>query len=300
MTATLSPSPAATRLAASLLSDDLAALAARVRAGVVQVGQKNGNSGAGTIWREDGLIVTNRHVVREDRIDVWTDDGRHFTGIVADRHEEHDLAIVKIAATGLPALEIADSSVVRPGQIAIAVGHPVGYKAALTLGVVVASGQAATAEGAETGDWIQTDVTLMPGNSGGPLLDAQGRVIGIGTMVQGALSLAVPSTTVAAFVAGEDPAGMHGHIGVDGLVVPLHRDDFPLGYVLTEVTPGGPADRAGLIVGDVVVRVAGLPLTDPDALPTRLVRMAAGEALELGVLRGGRPRRFTVVAAERR
>lgn len=292
------PANAAGILAAPAVSAGLANLAERVSPSVVQVGQPNGGSGAGIIWRANGIIVTNRHVVRDDRVDVWTHDGQHFTGIVAARHPDRDVAVIKVATDGLPAAEIADSSTVRPGQLAVAIGHPVGYKAAAALGVVVASGQAATPDGPRTGDWIQTDVTLMPGNSGGPLLDATGRVIGVNTMVQGDLSLAVPSMAVELFVAGESDAG-RGFIGVEGQIVPLRRSDFPVGLLLTAVAEGAPADRAGLILGDIVVRVGNVPVTDRETLPGALLRMRAGDAVVLEVLRGGEPRRFTVVPTER-
>lgn len=292
------PAPAAGVLAAPAVAADLAALAERVSPSVVQVGQINGGNGAGIVWRSDGIIVTNRHVVTDDRVDVWTHDGQHFTGIVAARHPDRDVAVIKVATDGLPAAEIGDSSTVRPGQLAIAIGHPVGYKAAAALGIVVASGQAATPEGPQTGDWIQTDVTLLPGNSGGPLLGASGRVIGVNTMVQGELSLAVPSLAVERFVAGERDGG-RGFIGVEGQIVPLRRADFPVGFLLTGVAEGAPADRAGLILGDVIVRVGGVPIADRETLPGALLRLRAGDAVVLDVLRGGEPRRFTVVPTER-
>jgi serine protease Do len=282
-----------------MLSEGLADLVATVAPSVVAVGQRGGGNGAGVVWREDGVIVTNRHVVRGDRVDVWTADERHFTGIVAARHPDRDLAVIKVAAEGLPAIAVGDSAIVRPGQLVVAVGHPVGYRNAATVGIVVASGQAATADGPRTGDWIQTDVTLLPGNSGGPLLDADGRVIGINTMVSGDLSLAVPSLAVEHFVAGERPGGERGFIGVSGQVVLLRRADHPAGFLLTEIAEGAPADRAGLIVGDVVVRVGGTPVTDQETLPGALLRLQPGAAIELDVLRGGEPRSFTVVPTER-
>ena len=291
--------PSSSVFTAPALSTELADLIARVAPAVVSLGQRGGGSGAGVVWREDGVNVTTRHVVRGDRVDVWTADDRHFTGIVAARHPERDLAVVKVAADGLPAIAVGDSSTVRPGQLAIAVGHPVGYRNAATVGIVVAAGQAATPEGPRTGDWLQTDVTLLPGNSGGPLLDAAGRVIGINTMVNGELSLAVPSLAVERFVAGQRPSGAQGFIGVAGQVVPLRRADHPAGFLLTEIAEGAPADRAGLIVGDVVVRVGVAPVTDQETLPAALIRLKPGAAIELEVLRGGEPRVFTVVPTER-
>ena len=293
------PTVSAGILAAPALSAALADLVVRVAPSVVSLGQRGGGNGAGVIWRSDGVIVTNRHVVRGDRVDVWTADERHFTGIVAARHPDRDLAVVKVAAEELPAIEVGDSATVVPGQLAIAVGHPVGYRHAATVGVVVASGQATTSEGPRTGDWIQADVTLLPGNSGGPLLDAAARVIGINTMVSGDLSLAVPSLAVEHFVAGDRPGSAQGFIGVSGQVVLLRRADHPAGFLLTEIAEGAPADRAGLIVGDVVVRVGGTPVTDQETLPGALLRLQPGAAIELEVLRGGEPRSSTVVPTER-
>lgn len=277
---------------------EAAAIAERVVPSVVIVGQRGGN-GAGVIWRDDGLIVTNRHVVRGDGAEIVLSDGRRLAGTVAARHRDRDLALIKVEATGLPAIEVADSSTVRPGQIVLAIGHPIGFKGAVTAGIVVAAGQAATTEGPRTGDWLQADVTLLPGNSGGPLVDARGRVVGINTMVSGALSLAVPSQAVERFVAGDQPGQVRGFLGINGILVPMRRQDHAVGFLLTEVTEGTPADRAGLMVGDAIVGVGGTAVTDQESLPAALLRLTPGAAVEMTVLRGGEPRAFTVVPTER-
>ena len=298
MVTTLPAGPSAGVLSSLAVSEAAAAIAQRITPSVAVVRQRGGN-GAGVVWRSDGVIVTNRHVVREDRVEVVLADGRRFTGIVAARHPDRDLAVVKVAATGLPAIEVGDSATVRPGQLVLAIGHPIGFRSAVTAGIVVAAGQAATAEGPRTGDWIQADVTLLPGNSGGPLVDARGRVVGINTMVSGALSLAVPSLAVERFVAGGQPGRVRGYLGVNGLVVPLRRPDHAAGFVLTEVAEGTPADRAGLLVGDVIVGLGGVVVTDQESLPAALLRLTPGEAIRVAVLRGGEPRVFTVVPTER-
>jgi serine protease Do len=279
------------------ISAAAAEIAARVRASVPLIVAGNGN-GAGVVWRSDGQIVTNKHVVRSDRVDVVLSDGRKFTGIVAARHPSRDLAVVKIAADGLAAIEVGDSSTVKPGQLAIAIGHPVGFREAVTTGIVVAAGQAATEGGPRHGDFLQTDVTLLPGNSGGPLVDAWGRVIGISTMVNGRLSLAIPSQAVERFVAG-GTRGTAAYLGINGIVVATRRSDHPVGFLVTEVIDGTPADRAGLIVGDVVVAIGGRAVTDQESLPATLLRLVPGEAVELATLRGGDPRTFVVVPTER-
>ncbi|MFM9106430.1 MAG: S1C family serine protease [Chloroflexota bacterium] len=272
------------------IDEELSALAERLNPVIVQLGQKGGGNGAGVIWRENGIIVTNRHVVSEDRIDVWTHAGEHHTGIVAARHPGLDLAVVKIAAEGLPAAEIADSAAVRPGQLAFAIGHPVGYRLSLSLGIVTAGAEADQ-------DWIRTDATLMPGNSGGPLFDARGRVIGIGTMVQGALSLAVPSAEAERFVESERPGPANGEIGVEGMTVELRQPRELTGFLVAGLQPGGPAERAGLIVGDVILRAGEREMTADEPLPPALALLRAGAPAELEILRGGKPRRVTVVPA---
>jgi S1-C subfamily serine protease len=280
------------------LSDAAAAVAERVIPSVVVIGHHHGN-GAGVIWRADGLIITNRHVVRGDDTEVVLADGRRLSGRVVARHPERDLALVKIDADELTAAQAGDSSTVRPGQIVLAIGHPIGFRGAVTAGVVVAAGQAATPEGPRTGDWLQADVTLLPGNSGGPLIDAHGRVVGINTMVSGALSLAIPSQAVEVFVAGNDPAHVRGFLGIIGQLAPMRRGAHRLGFVLTEVTDGAPADRAGLLIGDVIVAIDDRPIVDQESLPAAILRLRPGEAVSVTVLRGGDPRTFTVVPTER-
>lgn len=280
-------------------SEAAAALADRVGPSVVVVNVRGGGGGAGVVWRPDGIIVTNRHVVRDERAEVVLRDGTRHVGIVVARHPDRDLAVIKLAADGLPAVTVGDSSTVRPGQLVFAFGHPVGYQHAVSAGVIVAAGQAATADGPRTGDWLQTDVRLLPGNSGGPLVDARGHVVGIGTMVQGELSLAVPSLAAERFVEGHGQGPSRAYLGFGGKVVALRRPDHPVGFLLTELTEGAPADRAGLILGDVLVRFGGQPVVDQETLPAALLRVEPGDAIELEVLRGGDPRRFTVVATER-
>lgn len=290
--------PVAPALLGLALSEAIADIAAEVRKSVVLIGQ-NGSHGAGVIWRSDGVVVTNRHVLRGDRVDVVLDDGRKLTGIVAARHPDRDLAVVKIAADDLHPAALGDSSTVRPGQLAIAVGHPPGLRSAASAGIIVAAGQAATLEGPQTGDWLQTDVTLRPGNSGGPLVDARGGVIGINTMVSGRLSLSIPSSAVERFVAGERPGDPRAWLGVNGMTVPLRQPGHATGFLLTEVAEGSPADRSGLIVGDIVVAVGEIEVVDAESVPAAVMRLNPGEAIEVAILRGGEPRRFTVVPTER-
>jgi serine protease Do len=285
---------------ASVLSDEIAEIAWATRESTVLV-YRGGGNGAGVIWRADGQIVTNKHVVGNGaQVDVVLADGRKFTGLVASRHPDRDLAVIKIAADDLPVAQIGDSSTVRPGQIAIAVGHPLGFRDAVTAGIVVASGQAATEGGPRMGDHLQADLTLLPGNSGGPLVDAWGKVIGINTMVAGALALAIPSQAVERFVAGGPAVRANAYLGIEAkYVASIRRGGFEAGLVLTDVVEGSPADRAGLIVGDVIVAFAEITVVDQESLPASLLRLKPGEPVSVSVLRGDDLRSFTVVPTER-
>jgi serine protease Do len=177
---------------------DFGEVAERLRRSTVQVSAGGRGAGSGVIWAADGLIVTNAHVVRSDRprVELW--DGREFEAEVAASDTRRDLASIRIAAGGLPAATAGDSSALRPGELVLAVGNPFGFIGALTTGVVHALGPL---RGLGRQTWVQAAVRLAPGNSGGPLADASGRVIGLNTMIAaGGLALAVPSNAVADFL----------------------------------------------------------------------------------------------------
>ena len=165
-----------------------AALASRLAPSVVEVRAGSG-AGAGTVWRAHGLIVTNDHVVPHERAEIRLADGRVTLGPVVARDLENDLAVVSIGLGGLTAAE-ARMTPVRPGELVLAIGHPFGVRYAVALGIV--STAAVAVEGIER-PLIRADVAIGPGNSGGPLLDASGQVIGINAMIGGGLALAVPS-----------------------------------------------------------------------------------------------------------
>lgn len=298
MVTATSPGLEAGLLPTQLLSAAAAELVERVGSSVVVVGQRGG-AGAGVIWRDDGLIVTNRHVAQRDRHQITLRDGRQFDGTVIDRHPDRDLAVIKIEAAGLPAAAAADSATVRPGELVFAIGHPIGFRDAVTSGIIVAAGQATTEEGPRTGDWLQADVTLLPGNSGGPLVDVAGRVVGISTMIAGRLSLAVPSNTVANFVAGGRHGARQAYLGLSGFVIDLSGQPQPAGFIVTELTGGAPADRAGLLLGDIIIRLGDATISDQESLPAATLRLAPGVAVAAEVLRAGEARAFTIVPAER-
>jgi serine protease Do len=278
---------------------DLNALYEHVRTSVVQVYRGNGN-GAGTIWREDGLIVTNNHVAgRGNALQIVLGDSRRFEGQVVARDAEKDLALVEIDATDLPAPKIGDSTRVRPGQLVFTIGHPYGQVDFLTAGIICAAGQVTTEGGPRSGDLIQMDARIAPGNSGGPLVDVEGLVLGINVMVSGELSMAIPSAAVERFVAGLAPGGAHAYLGVNGVVAGLPNGPQAAGFVLTDVIDGTPAARAGLMIGDVILSIAGQPIMDQESIPAAMLRVQPGEEVEIGLTRGGQPRSFVVIPTER-
>jgi serine protease Do len=219
---------------------------------LIQAGDRGG--GSGVIWSGDGLIVTNAHVARGSRARVLLWDGREFEAGITSRDPQLDLAALRLSANDLPAVTSADSSKLRPGELAIAIGNPLGFVGALTTGVIHAVGPL-RGFGART--WVQANVRLAPGNSGGPLADASGHVIGVNTMVAGRLALAIPSNAVHQFLfAG--PRG--GWLGATLHPVRVPRGNaHAFGLVVLEVEPGGPAAQASLMAGDILLGTEGNP-----------------------------------------
>jgi serine protease Do len=248
----------------------------------VQVSSRGRGFGSGVILSADGLIVTNAHVVRSSQVQVKLWDGRTLEAVVTSRDRARDLAAVLASASSLPAATLADSSKARIGELVLAVGSPLGFVGALSTGIIHAAG---SVRGLGMSSWLQADVKLAPGNSGGPLADAQGRVLGINTMVAGGLALAIPSNDVARFLA-DGPS--HSLLGLAVRTVRIVvRDENRIGLLVMEVNPGGPASRASLMVGDILVGVDGVLFRSVNDLEIAL--QGNGERiLNLFFLRGDR------------
>ena len=226
----------------------LGGVAERVRRYTVLVQPGGRGSGSGVIWNSDGLIVTNAHVARGSRPIVSRWDGREFTAPVSARDPRRDLAALRITAAALSHATAADSSQVRPGEVAIAIGNPLGFLGAMTVGVVHGVG---LLRGLGGRSWVQADVRLAPGNSGGPLADVRGRLIGINIMMAGRLALAIPSNEVSPFLLGD--TGGHW-LGVTVRPVRLPRASARgVGLLVLGVEPGSPAGMASLLPGDILL-----------------------------------------------
>jgi serine protease Do len=267
-------------------------VAEKLRRSTVLVVAGNRGNASGVIWSADGSIVTNAHVARASRMRVQLWDGREFDAALVSRDTSRDLAELRIGAANLLAATPADSSQVRPGELAIAIGNPLGFVGALTTGVIHAVGRL-RAFGSQT--WVQADVRLAPGNSGGPLADARGRVIGINTMVAGRLALAVPSNAVSNFLAA-DP--IDAWLGVTVAPVRVPRPGSrakAFGLVLLEVEPDSPAANASLLPGDILLGTDEKSFASLDDLADSL-KGSGPRLVRLAFLRGNyeRFRRVTV------
>jgi serine protease Do len=265
-------------------------IAEQLRRSTVLIHAGGRGCGSGVIWSSEGVIVTNAHVARGSNVGVQLWDGREFDASVTARDPRRDLAALRISANSLPAAYPADSSLLRPGELAIAIGNPLGFVGALTTGVIHGIGTL-RALGAQT--WVQASVRLAPGNSGGPLADARGHVIGINAMVAGRLALAIPSNAVRDFLSA-GPRSVW--LGVTLHPVRLPRvHDHKFGLVLLEVEPGGPAAQASLMVGDILLGTEEKSFQSVDDLVGAIERQGL-HLLRLEFLRGdySRVRRVTV------
>ncbi len=256
-------------------------------------------SGSGFVFTPDGFILTNSHVVHgAERLEVALADGRRFAAQPIGDDPDTDLAVIRIQAPDLVPAAIGDSSAVRVGQLAIAIGNPYGFQTSVTAGVVSALGRSLRSRSGRLIDSIiQTDAALNPGNSGGPLVTSRGEVIGVNTAMilpaQG-LCFAIASNT-ARFVAGRlirDGSIRRGYLGLGGQNVPLprrvvrfHNLASESGILVISVERGSPAEQAGVREGDIVVEFAGSPTPDIDSLHRLLSESQIGVRASLTVLR---------------
>jgi serine protease Do len=254
---------------------ELAVVAERVKRSTVQIIVRGRGAGAGVIWKTEGLIVTNAHVCSEGRARVALADGRSFDAEVVACDPRRDLALLRAEAADLPAAEIAASNGLRVGELVLAIGSPWGVGNALATGIVHSTG----------GRWVRADIRLAPGNSGGPLANARGEVIGVNSMIAGGLGLAVPSDAVRRFVRGE----AHPRLGVQLQPVVIESPGERLtGLMVLFVEPGSRADSVGLVTGDVIMGLDGRHYSSAVHLLDRLGELDPLRPAVLEIVRAGK------------
>jgi serine protease Do len=261
------------------------------------------SSGSGFLIRQDGYLITNEHVVAEaDLIQVKLADGRRFVGRLVGKDERVDLALVKIEATGLPVAPLGDSNRLRVGEFVLALGHPFGLEQTVSFGIVSRKG--APLQVATPGfDFIQTDAAVNPGNSGGPLVNMAGEVVGINSMAarNGTIGFAIPVNIVKGLLPQLASTGKveWGWLGVG--IAEIGDEDVPKyqlkeqrGVLIRHVVVGQPADKGGVKADDVILAVDGAQIEGPRDLQRIISSTPVGRAVKLYVMRAGKEQELEV------
>ena len=268
--------------------------------------------GTGMLITPDGYALTNSHVASAVKAyELTLRDGSTLKAQLVGKDPHTDLAVLRATATGLPSARLGDSGQLRVGQLVVAIGHPFGFQSTVTTGVVSALGRTMRAQSGRTiENIIQTDAALNPGNSGGPLVDTRGQVVGINTaiiaMAQG-ICFAVPSNTAQRVVSLliRDGRVVRSYLGVTGEPWPIHRRvtryyhlDQENGVRVVHVDPNGPAQNAGLKKEDIVIGLANHPMKGVDDLQHFLTDWPVGIPAEVQFLRGTELLKRTIIPTE--
>ena len=276
-------------------SSALVSIFERVKPSVVQVHTEGRGGGTGIIWSKDGRILTNHHVVSRDnaRVQVLLSDGRTLAARVLHRNPQLDLALLKVDGINLTPLQAGDSTQLRVGEWVFALGHPWGQRWVLTAGIMSAMSTVKLSENLTT-QYIKSDVRLAPGNSGGPLLDADGNFIGINAMIFGGdLSVSIPSAVVNKWLNSLPQSKSRISLGIEIQTVELPAN---IGQALTPARNTGQLivglrarkeQFKDLLVGDILLDVAGKPISDAATLRSILAQGEEGAPVALRILRGG-------------
>jgi len=285
------------------LSNDIAATVETVAANVVAVEGRDRIGSSGFFIRPN-TILTADHAAESEEVEVVYADGRTESARVSGRDAATDIALLTVATTGAPALASLAAPDLRVGAIAIAIARDDDGDLAATMGVVGSLGAAwRTWRGGEIDRFIRADLSLYPRFSGSPLVDATGRLIGMNTWgLSRRQAVVVPVATIARIV---DGLGTRGRIARGYLGLAMQSIDLPealgggSGVIALGVAPGGPAERGGLIVGDIITTLSGRRIGDSDDVQALLDAASVGQQTAVGVLRGGKPLELTVLVGER-
>ena len=301
--------PTLSSLLPDAFSHALMQVVKRVQPSIVQVAKEGRGAGTGIVWKADGReghIITNNHVVPDDatKIQVHLSDGRSLDAKVIDRHKKLDVAMLFVEGDNLQAVEVADSASLRVGEWVFAVGNPWGQRGVVTAGIIsgVSSPKTTESEGELPIRYIKSDVILAPGNSGGPLLNADGMVVGVNAMVFGGdLAVSIPSNVVSSWIAGlsrrrqislgiavetvDLPATLREKVGVSS-----KRGSMTQGLLVVALEPGEleeQSDRTGLLIVDLLLDAAGKPIDDAASLLDIVARKDRQDSLQMRLVRGG-------------
>lgn len=260
------------------LSNDLAAIAVPLQQSTVLIQGAAGAVGAGVVWDPSGLILTNAHVVPQRRVWVTLSDGRRLSAHRVGYSQRLDLAALKLEATGLRAAPFGDAGALRVGQLVIAVGNPIGEVGATALGIVAAKPAIPR--------WVQADIALAPGYSGGPLANLAGEVVGLNTLIAAGRGHAIPTALVQRFLATQHDQPYLG-ITVQPRAA-IATGGLPQ-WEVAQVVPTSPAARAGLVAGDRILGINGRLFRHPGDLMDWLDCLIPDQTLVIHVGQGGEP-----------
>jgi len=275
-------------------------------------GGRPAGQGSGVIFTPDGYVLTNHHVVaKAAHIKASLTDGREVDARLVGSDEVTDIAVLRLAANGLPHAELGCSADLRVGQMVVAIGNPLGFTCTVTAGIVSALGRTLrNRSGSLIDSVIQTDAPLNPGNSGGPLVAGGGTVVGINTAMIGSaqgicFAIGIDTAVWVATRLMRDGKVRRSRLGVSGQTVPIdtrvqrfHGLTIASGALVAGVEPDGPAALGDLQVGDVIVALDGEPVSGVDALHRLLTEERVGRSVALTVLRRAQLREITVTAGE--
>lgn len=292
------------------LSNNLADAVERAGRSTVTVHARQRHSASGIHWRPGVIVATDHTIERDDDITITLPDGKSVPTTLAGRDPSTDLAILKVDAANLPAAAVGDAATLKVGHMALAIGRFGEGGLGTSLGVVSALGGAwNTWRGGRVDQFIRADVTLYPGFSGGPLVNAAGEIVGVNTSgLSRSMGLTIPAATVNRVVdqllaKGRIARGYLG-LGLQPVRLPdtLNRAvgiSSETGVIVISIESGGPAEKAGLFIGDIIVTLDGTPVTDTDAVQGLLGPDRIGSALRAKVARGGQPVDVTITVGER-
>ena len=289
-------SPSSSSVLADAFSPALMRLVERVQPGIVQVRRGDRGAGTGIVWRADGYIITNYHVVAGNgiAIQVLLNDERTFDAEIVESNPRIDLALLRIAANDLKAIPAGDSAKLRVGELVFAIGHPWGQRGVVTAGIFSKMSEVKLRGSDEMLQYIQSDVLIAPGNSGGPLLNADGEVVGINAMIFGGdLAVSIPANAVSRWLANLPKRQVTPGIEAYPVELPANLrqlDGLSVGLLIASIKP----EEGGILVGDVLLSADGKMLDDMATLLDVLARKNGTDEVQLRLIRGGEIQEISV------